>query len=172
MAFFKWKREAEGHWHRMVGSDIINGVFWTANTRKLWVLLLMLLFSDVLMHGQLSSVLRDSVHHEHTDAWADLYAEPARTVCSGSVLWESGYTPARTGSSLSLWITGLHLPVPPSCYWEHWGGVKPACMQPGQGPLQPTVGDPASAGGWTSWPTEVPSNPYHSVILWLGPGQV
>ena len=21
-------------------------------------------------------------------------------------------------------------------------------------------------GGWTRWPTEVPSNPYHSVILW------
>jgi len=20
--------------------------------------------------------------------------------------------------------------------------------------------------GWTRWPTEVPSNPYHSVILW------
>jgi len=35
----------------------------------------------------------------------------------------------------------------------------------GQGPLQPTVGDPASAGGWTRRPTEVPSNPYHSVIL-------
>jgi len=30
---------------------------------------------------------------------------------------------------------------------------------PGQGPLQPTVGDPASAGGWTGWPTEVPANP-------------
>jgi len=37
--------------------------------------------------------------------------------------------------------------------------------RPGQGPLQPTVGDPASAGGWTRLPTEVPSNPYHSVIL-------
>jgi len=36
---------------------------------------------------------------------------------------------------------------------------------PGQGPLQPTVGDPAWAGGWTGWPTEVPSNPEHSVIL-------
>jgi len=22
-------------------------------------------------------------------------------------------------------------------------------------------------GGWTRWPTEVPSNPYYSVILWL-----
>jgi len=21
-------------------------------------------------------------------------------------------------------------------------------------------------GGWTRWPTEVPSNPYYSVILW------
>jgi len=38
---------------------------------------------------------------------------------------------------------------------------------PGQGPLQPTVGDPAWAGGWTRWPTEVPANPDHSVILWL-----
>jgi len=37
---------------------------------------------------------------------------------------------------------------------------------PGQGPLQPAVGDPAWAGGWTRCPTEVPSNPYHSVILW------
>ena len=33
-------------------------------------------------------------------------------------------------------------------------------------PVQPAVGDPALAGGWTRWPTEVPSNPYHSVILW------
>ena len=24
--------------------------------------------------------------------------------------------------------------------------------------------------GWTRWPTEVPSNPYHSVILWQGEG--
>ena len=38
---------------------------------------------------------------------------------------------------------------------------------PGLGPVQPPVGDPASAGGWTRWPTEVPSNPYHSVILWF-----
>ena len=37
---------------------------------------------------------------------------------------------------------------------------------PGQGPVQPALGDPASAGGWTRWPTEVPSNPWHSVILW------
>ena len=37
---------------------------------------------------------------------------------------------------------------------------------PGQGPVQPALGDPASAGGWTGWPTEVPSNPYHAVILW------
>ena len=36
---------------------------------------------------------------------------------------------------------------------------------PGQGPLQPTVGDPASAGGWAGRPPEVPSNPQHSVIL-------
>jgi len=33
--------------------------------------------------------------------------------------------------------------------------------------VQPAVGDPASAGGWTRWPTEVPSNPYYSVILWF-----
>ena len=38
---------------------------------------------------------------------------------------------------------------------------------PGQGPVQPAVGDPASTGGWTGWPTEVPSNPWHSVILWF-----
>ena len=38
---------------------------------------------------------------------------------------------------------------------------------PGQGPVQPTVGDPASAGVWTGWPTEVPSNPYHAVMLWF-----
>ena len=37
---------------------------------------------------------------------------------------------------------------------------------PGQGPLQPALGDPALAGDWTGWPIEVPSNPYHSVILW------
>ena len=36
---------------------------------------------------------------------------------------------------------------------------------PGRGPVQPAVGDPASAGGWTRWSPEVPSNPYHSVIL-------
>jgi len=29
------------------------------------------------------------------------------------------------------------------------------------------VGDPAWAGSWTGWPTEVPSNPYHSGILWF-----
>jgi len=32
--------------------------------------------------------------------------------------------------------------------------------------VQPAVGDPAWAGGWTGWPTEVPANPYYSVILW------
>ena len=36
---------------------------------------------------------------------------------------------------------------------------------PRRGPVQPPLGDPASAGGWTGRPTEVPSNPYHSVIL-------
>jgi len=36
---------------------------------------------------------------------------------------------------------------------------------PGRGPLQPALGDPASAGGWSGRPTEVPSNPYSSVIL-------
>ena len=38
---------------------------------------------------------------------------------------------------------------------------------PGPGPVQPAVGDPAWAGGWTRWPTEVPANPYYSVILWF-----
>ena len=38
---------------------------------------------------------------------------------------------------------------------------------PGQGPVQPALGDPALAGGWTGWPTEVPSNPDHPVILWF-----
>ena len=38
-------------------------------------------------------------------------------------------------------------------------------LVPGQGPVQPAVGDPAWAGGWTRWPTEVPSNPYYSVIF-------
>ena len=35
---------------------------------------------------------------------------------------------------------------------------------PRQGPVQPAVHDPASAGGWAGWPTEVPSNPEQSVI--------
>jgi len=39
---------------------------------------------------------------------------------------------------------------------------------PGCGPVQPAVGDPALAGGWTRWPTEVHSGPEHSVILFLG----
>jgi len=38
---------------------------------------------------------------------------------------------------------------------------------PGQGPVQAALGDPASAGSWAGWPTEVPSNPDHSVILWF-----
>ena len=38
---------------------------------------------------------------------------------------------------------------------------------PGRGSVQPALGDPASAGGWTGWPTEVPSNPDHAVILWI-----
>jgi len=33
--------------------------------------------------------------------------------------------------------------------------------------MQPALGDPAWAGGWAGWPTEVPANPKHSVILWL-----
>ena len=37
---------------------------------------------------------------------------------------------------------------------------------PGQGPVQPALADPALAGGWTGWPTEVPANPERSVILW------
>ena len=36
---------------------------------------------------------------------------------------------------------------------------------PGRGPVQPAVGDPAWAGGWAGWPTEVPASPEHSVIL-------
>jgi len=36
---------------------------------------------------------------------------------------------------------------------------------PGQGPMQPALGDPASTGGWTGGSPEVPSNPQHSVIL-------
>jgi len=31
--------------------------------------------------------------------------------------------------------------------------------------VQPALGDPAWAGGWAGGPTEVPSNPKHSVIL-------
>jgi len=31
--------------------------------------------------------------------------------------------------------------------------------------VQPALGDPASAGGWTGCPTEVPANPEHAVIL-------
>ena len=38
---------------------------------------------------------------------------------------------------------------------------------PGRGPVRLAVGDPAWAGGWTRWPTEVPSKPYYSVILWF-----
>jgi len=30
---------------------------------------------------------------------------------------------------------------------------------PGRGLVQPAVGDPALAGGWTRWSKEVPSNP-------------
>jgi len=36
---------------------------------------------------------------------------------------------------------------------------------PGRGPVPPALGDPALAEGWTRWSPEVPSNPYHSVIL-------
>ena len=35
---------------------------------------------------------------------------------------------------------------------------------PGCGPVQLAVGDPALAGGWTRWSTEVPSDTYDSVI--------
>ena len=34
---------------------------------------------------------------------------------------------------------------------------------PGRGPVQPALGDPALAGGWTRRSPEVPSNCYHSV---------
>ena len=37
----------------------------------------------------------------------------------------------------------------------------------GCGPVALALGDPAWAGGWAGWPTEVPANPYHSVILWF-----
>ena len=30
---------------------------------------------------------------------------------------------------------------------------------PGFGAVQPALGDPAWAGGWAGWPTEVPSSP-------------
>ena len=43
---------------------------------------------------------------------------------------------------------------------------------PGRGAVQPALGDPAWAGGWAGWPTEVPSNPDHSVILWFLEGQL
>ena len=36
---------------------------------------------------------------------------------------------------------------------------------PGHGPVQPALGDPALAGGWTGWPSKVPCNPNHSMIL-------
>jgi len=41
-------------------------------------------------------------------------------------------------------------------------GVSSGDIQdlPGQGPLQPAIGNPASAGVWTRWPTEVPSQNY------------
>jgi len=38
---------------------------------------------------------------------------------------------------------------------------------PGRGAVQPALGDPAWAGGWTGWPPEVPSNPGHAGILWF-----
>jgi len=38
----------------------------------------------------------------------------------------------------------------------------------GHSPVQPAVADPPSAGVWTRRPTEVPSNPEHSVILCNG----
>ena len=41
---------------------------------------------------------------------------------------------------------------------------------PGRSAVQPAVGDPAWAGGWAGWPTEVPSKPHHSVILWSTKG--
>jgi len=31
--------------------------------------------------------------------------------------------------------------------------------------VQPALGDPAGAGGWTGGPTEGPAGPSHSVIL-------
>ena len=37
---------------------------------------------------------------------------------------------------------------------------------PGRSPVQPALGDPASAGGWAGGPTEGPANPHHAGILW------
>ena len=36
---------------------------------------------------------------------------------------------------------------------------------PGRSPVQPALGEPAVAEGWARWSSEVPPNPYHSVIL-------
>jgi len=36
---------------------------------------------------------------------------------------------------------------------------------PGCDPVQPALGDPASAGGWAGSPTGFPPNPKHSVTL-------
>lgn len=52
--FYSWS-----HWHRMLFSDIINDLSWTASTRKFWAALLVLLFLHVLSRGMLWSVLRD-----------------------------------------------------------------------------------------------------------------
>ena len=38
---------------------------------------------------------------------------------------------------------------------------------PGRGAVPPALGDPAWAGGWAGWPTKVPSNSWHSVLLWF-----
>ena len=36
---------------------------------------------------------------------------------------------------------------------------------PGQGCVQPALGDPTSAGGWARWSTELPANLRISVIM-------
>ena len=55
---------------------------------------------------------------------------------------------------------------------ERGEGVRAGCAA---GPARPQLthhrrfafAHPWHKEGWTRWPTEVPSNPYHSVILWF-----
>ena len=70
-----------------------------------------------------------------------------------SSLW--GWRSTGTGCPEELWNLLL---------WRHQN-------PPGCGPVQLTAGDPALSGGWTRWSPEVPSNPYHSMILWFCEGE-